>query len=173
MIDYGHFLFAAPPRTGTGWFARAAYLAGFDKEDHTQAHSPFVNGNPSFRVSLVRHPCNYLSSCYASQWGIFKFVSFVHKESFNDFVRRYLLHHSKCIGQLFNQYTADTVMRLEDMPWAFIEFIGSLMPKKPRRDSISKLEKMNVSSELPKWDPGLRRLVIEAEKEICDKYEYY
>ena len=194
MLQYELFDFACPERTGGLWFWKASQLAGlgigftraYELEDAPKIQTRFsrVNKDNKLRVSLVRHPCDWLASFYASfpkrpkkgvcLIGPCPIAGFdVHVEKILD----YLENPRSCIGfsikGMFNAYKADVVVRLEDMPWAYIELLESLGVGEEYRDNVRQLKPQNVSTNLPKWNPELRKRVMKAEKEMCDEYEYF
>ena len=183
-IDYDYFVFACPPRVGTGWFLKAAQLSGFGSAHKDHAHAPFNDGRKAdqFRVTLVRHPCDWLASCYAAirnrdanmdQLGTLATLDVRH--GFEPFIRGYLRGMEGWITKLYNDYTleANSVLRIEDMPWAFVELMEALgVPDVMKRRCIG-LAKQNVSESVPRWDERLRKEVIDAEQEVVESFEYY
>ncbi len=173
MIDYSLFHFSCPPRTGTSWILRAAELVGLKKklwENEFVAHVPFdENGVRLYRVSLVRHPCDYL----ASRWTDASLGGRSSYGSFDSYIRRYLSGRCEAVSHVYARYKADSCMRIEDMPWAFMEFLQSIDVPPSLYRRCEKLGKQNVSGSLPQWDRKLRQRIVEMEKEVCEAYEYY
>lgn len=172
MIDYGSFQFACPSRCATAWFLEACRVVGFGEGTIDQARKLFDDKHTVMRVSTVRHPCSWLASHWAAEFRFLHDTPFAYT-TFDGFVRDYLLRVPGSIGFLFNRYKADSVIRLENLPWAFVELAEMLGVPKSLREKVVGIEKWNVSSDLPTWDPGLRRLVIEAERELCERYDYF
>lgn len=181
MIDYGKFQFACPSRTGTVWFLEAARLAGFGlATTKTQAHTLFPSKREcGFRVTLVRHPCDWLASYFEAirqkmldvdclvSWGQLDHTSF------DGFIRSYLNEMPGAVGRLYAIYKADSYLRIEDMPWAFIELMEMIDVPYERRRRIVSIGKRNASGSLPLWNRRLRELVLEAESKPCCDFDYY
>lgn len=184
MIRYdGCFDFSCPPRTGTAWVLGACQLAGLGPGFRHQAHVPFPvrEHHDTLRVTLVRHPCDWLASCYAvikrgsmdtNHLGAFEGLG---RSCFDDFVRAYCYNMEGGIGKLFHIYIqgADSCLRIEDMPWALLELLESCGVPEDARKRFATLGKQNVSPSLPTWDNKLRKRVLEAEGEIVEHFDYY
>ena len=180
MINYGSFQFACPPRTGTMWFIGAAQLSGFGAAFKPAAHMPFPpERGKVLRVSLVRHPCNWLASCYSAicertlTTNHLSAFTRLDISSFDCFVNQYLENIPGSIGELYNRYMADSCLRIEDMPWAFVELLSSLGVSSEMKELCKHIGKRNTSESLPTWDKRLWRLVMKSESEICEAYDYY
>ncbi len=184
MIDYDFFQFACPPRTGTAWFLKATQLSGLGLGFRQQAHIPFLGKRrpDTFRITLVRHPCDWLASCYSviqrnevDVDQLDNFRKFNHN-SFDDFVLYYLRSNPGAIGRLYSIYTeeADSCIRIEDMPWAFLELMETMEVPESLYSRTKTLTRQNASPvrSLPIWDRMLRRRVAEVEKETIDTYDY-
>jgi hypothetical protein len=126
MVRYELFDFASAPGTGAEWFCRAAQLAGLGVAFTREATKPFAgNGKDRFRVSMVRHPCDWLYEIYTlgvddlHEIGCFGRLN--RGGRFEDFVREYLDRPDLRIGQVHDTFRSDSVLRYEDLPWAFCE----------------------------------------------------
>jgi len=180
MIDYGEFQFACPPRTGSLWFIEACKLTGLGYGTIEEAHELFPSNRNgcSIRVSLVRHPCDWLASCFSTisagngKGYLAQFYA-LDRASFDSFVRSYLLTFPGFIGKLFSMYKSDTCMRLEDMPWAFMEFVETFGVSYNNARLCKNLRKQNVSGSIIKWNKLLREKVMNSESDFCDRYEYF
>ncbi len=181
MIDYGIFNFSAAPGTGVDWFMKATQQAGLGPGFRHRATVPFhaEHDHKLLRVTLVRHPCDWLADCYTQRemfdnhQGLFSrfFINSLGTDNgFDRFVSLALFHIPGAIGELYSEYKADSVMRIEDQPWALIELLNTLGVPKQMRDLVKQVKRDNVTQP---WDKGLRRRVIEAEKELVDAYDYY
>lgn len=178
-INYGKFIFAAAPRTGTTWWLKSAAIAGLGNGSKSHVHQPaFDRHSNTLSVTLVRHPCDWLASYYVAihrgcsgVLAVDKFMPLSDK-SFDCFVEDYLTIMPGYVGRLIDSYRADTVFKIEDMPWAFVEFAESLGVSIEKRKEVASLTKMNASKELPVWDKGLRRAVKQVESDLCERYEY-
>ena len=93
-------------------------------------------------------------------------------DSFDGIVRQYLARCPGWIGRMFDAYGGDVVIRVEDLPWAFVEFLDSVGVEKRARERCLLIGRPNVSSELPKMSPLLRDRIIEAEWPMVEKYDY-
>ncbi len=185
-IDFDCFQFACPPRVGTSWFLKAAQLSGFGSAHKDHAHAPFHDGRRAdqFRVTLVRHPCDWLASCYvairdrdADVFQLGTLATLDVEQGFDFFVREYLYNKimEGWITKLYNDYTleANSILRIEDMPWAFVELMEALeVPDIMKRRCIG-LAKQNVSKSVPQWNEKLRAEVMDAEREVVESFEYY
>jgi len=178
-IDFGLFLFASPPRTATTWIKHAADRAGL--KGGGRVHDPH-DGDPSrIRLSTVRHPVDWLRSYYQSIWPgqiQIDLVDDLRKtctgaESFDDFVRKYL---ARCwtVGGMFGRYGADVVVRVEDLPWAFVNFLEPLTSRTRLLEQVLLVPSANMTraEKQVAWNPSLRDRVIEKELDMIERYEY-
>ncbi len=181
MIDFGDFRFSAPPRTGTTWFLSAAQEAGFGEHQKTKVHEPFPpQAGKSIRVTLVREPCAWLQSYYTSIWPGKIGVEFVDlfsefgkmDQRFTAFCRDYLQFAPGSVGKMFKYYNADVCLKIEDMPWAFIQFLETLGISKKRRESFISMGPRNPSRDIVRWSPSLKQKARSAEKWMIDYYDY-
>jgi hypothetical protein len=182
MIDYGDFQFASAPATGEKWFLQAARTVGLKEVPKEYACIPFSKKRTGanlnkLRVSMVRHPCAWLMSCYdglkadeisSNRVGV---VSEFNRQSFETFVQDFLLCDPGVIERLFDEYQSDTVMRLEDQPWAIVEFLMSLKIERHVAWKVSQCPK--PKPKYYKWSHQLFRLVVNAEKVLCERFNYY
>ena len=182
MINYGQFQFASPPRMGCTWFMHAAGMASFtpDAVGKTTAHTPGDIGVNGMCVVMARNPYTWLSSYYHAMEGGAINVSVVDipfariaKEatSFGAFVAKYLDTIPGAIGKMHDAYKANTVIRLEDLPWAATEFFQIVKPH-ANYEAILKAPPINVNSTVCPKVPMLRKAVMQAEKDYCERYEY-
>ncbi len=176
------FHFAACPRTGSTWFIKAAAIAGLGEAFKAKLHDPFparAQRLASLRVSLVRHPCDWLASYWASihpgRVGVREVDALpVAMASFDSFIKAYLRSMPGQVGRIFASYNADTYLRLEDMPWAAVELFETIGVQRGQTALVEKLDPQNVTRQelRPHWDAKLRRRVLEAEQEMCERYDY-
>ena len=96
-IDYTLFTFSCVPYSGEDWFTEAAQCAGLGYKSLHQAHPPFQarKTQDEIRVSLVRHPCDWLEQVYvAHQHGSLNGYAgrfgLLRTESFPLFIYHYL-----------------------------------------------------------------------------------
>jgi len=185
MINYdGKFEFASAPKTGVSWFLRAAQLAVLGPGFYQHATVPFPDGKSDLlRVSLVRHPVEWLIAAYNCEPrcnGIGPFLrrdGAYGQEVFEEYLRRYLRERPGSVGEMMLRYKADSYMRTEDMPDAFVELARSVgMPKELLsnrlfrvRPTVSQRHSMLVEA----MDRNVRRRIIEAESEFCIRFDYF
>lgn len=188
------FEFAAPPRTGIHWFVRACQEANL--EMFPDSHSVSASYLPwegqakkdTIRLSLVRHPCDWLRSVFdtfqAVRQGVLQENAGLYglrcygfdglsEDNFDEFVVQYLERRSGGIGRIFDSYQADTRMRLEDMPWAFIELLESLGVEKKSLDRVYNLPPQARAPSRSEWQPDLKQQVLKSEAEFCQNLDYY
>ena len=60
-----------------------------------------------------------------------------------------------------------------DLPWAFVEFLGSLGIPRELRERCLRLGRPNASKKQPAWNPSLRDAVFEAEHAMTDRFGYF
>ena len=180
MIDYGIFLYAAPPRTGSVWFTQAMKQLGFEGRMVGSRHEPFGDVDQTKPlVTMVRHPARWLASYFSGVKGeltglplVDRFSSICVDVSFMKFANRYIEQMPGAVGQLFSSYQASIVQRLEDQPWALSQL---LMQLDVPRNKCKQIEHLPVS--MPSsgifYSTDLRRRVLQAESELADRYDYY
>ena len=180
MINYGNFCFASAPRTGTTWFLKACQLAGLKRGFKAHAHTHFREDHYTYlKVSLVRHPYRWLTSYYKAIFpgviGIYEVDQLrlgVTKLGFERFALDYLEKRPGQIGRIFHSYQADSYLRIEDTPWNAIELFTSAGISKNLSNACRDLAPQNLSKEhTPKY-PHLYTLIMEAEKDLVERYEY-
>lgn len=187
-VDFELFEFASPPRTGVSWMLEACKLAGLGVRKKEEAITPWSSSNDraggKFRISVVRHPCDWLVSVYSSfvdkeylhSKGVhvlwMMFAGF-RKGHFDEFVQDYLRQCPGGISRYFNRYQCDSRLKIEDLPWALIEMLESFDVPKSLRSRVIVLEKKNQSRRKSIWTPHLRSQVMDAEREFCEELDYY
>jgi len=177
MIDYGKYSFAAPPCTGEDWFITASQLAGYGPGFRHHAHEPWVGSNrEQLRVSIIRRPVEFLRTVYSRlknaklSNGIVFFAS-LEDSSFEEFASDYIEKMPGKITELYNMYESDVILRVEDTPWAFIEFAMSIDTDPA---FVSTLRRLPVNREckpaIPDW---IARGIKETESHVYDAYDYW
>lgn len=180
MIDYGSFLFAAPPLSGAAWFVRACEFAEVrrrnprGRDPASEVWGPFADAQGRLKVSVVRNPCDWLADLWVDQEPEGEFTSDVLNDTFTGFVHRYLRRIPGAVGRTFLGYRADTYLRIEDCPLAMVML---LLTVAPGSDYRSPFFNERVGSLGPGWpslslDVDLRREVIEAERTMVDEFDY-
>ena len=188
-IDYKHFRFATAPRTGTTWFIQACEAAGLGKGYKAHVHALFTDEEKgAFKVSLVRHPYDWLTSYFKAilpgSTGVpevdkLRFIrsdvpmSTMIDSDFENFVNQYLRECPGQVGRMFDSYGADSYLRLEDMPYAASELFASFDVPPHLRNKCRYIDPQNKSKQYITKDLELYSRVMEAEREMVDKYEYY
>lgn len=184
MIDYGPFRFASPPRTATTWFERACYLAGFERgvNQHSHVHEP-PEDDEKLSVTIVRHPYDWLESYYHELSGGFcgvaevdLLVPLVRKSvRFEQFVQSYAKHRAGFLFDLVGTYRPSSIIRVEDLPWAAVEFFDAFDVTAEQFQEIVILAPRNSRLKQYNGNGGdtWRKLACEAEPEYCDAFEYH
>lgn len=179
-VSFGLFDFASPPRTASRWIQHAACLAGLTQHG-SGVHFPHADvAANTIRVTCVRKPCSWMASYHASIFPGVIGVDCVdafrtpsdHDDSFDMFVRHYLRCLPGGVGRMFQQYHADICLRVEDLPWAFIDLLKSLGVPKMLRERCFFSGPINISKEQPLWSPSLRARVLDMESVFLDQMEY-
>lgn len=186
MIDYGAFQFAAPPGVGSRWVAKAAQATGLGWHNPRQAYMPFGprTNDKQFRVSLARHPCDWLWNCYTllarpdtpkeflGKLTTLPCATAIEQGYFEGFVRCYLHSTPGCLSELHLRYEADSVCRYEDMPWALVELLTSLGVSRGMTSNCAKMRPHRVSHVFF-LEPSMRVAVMAAEREMVERYDYW
>ena len=178
MIQLDHFAFATPPRTGSTWFIQACSEMGLSGATKTNLHIPFPAAWKGFSVSLIRNPADWLVSYFDSLRGgrigvpaVDLFADYYSPNNLEQSVNNYLKSCLGMIGKMFDSYQADTVMKLEDFPWAPIEFFQSLGCK--RCLDLKTHPPQNGRKQKTQLSLNLRKKILEHESEWCGQNEYY
>lgn len=186
MIDYGIFHFAAPPRMGSAWIQQAAAFMGLpakllpdSKFSVYVPHSPDRPPGPGpLRLSLVRSPDTWLAAYfvlpYARPVGVPEVDWFagLPRDSFEAFVWGFLDAPPGRVGAMLSAYHADSVLRAEDLPGAFVEAMEAL-GREDARECVNLRPTFRPAADLPEYPPGLRRRVLDAESEMCERFHYW
>jgi len=186
MIDYGPFLFAAPPRTGSTWFLKACYEVGLGEGFKSDVHTLFPPDARKLKVSLVRHPFNWLISYFAAIQGghtgidcVDRLASLDFSGTFVDFIRSYLEKTPGALTNIARTYNADSYLRTEDLPWPFMELVeaAGISEQKARRAVALGRQNPNKKSAAIRlavtYPIHLYRDVMNAEKELTMWFEYH
>lgn len=170
MIDYGTWGICCPPRMGGGWMARAACLGGFTAAPGGDITASPPAGYTGFVVTLVRHPATWLPSFHAAR--SMPRPAWCQHEDLIAFVEDCCRLLPGKIWETHVGYKAATVIRMEDLPWAGVEFFSSLGVGRAGLDQIRNLRPTNPGP--PAYLPSpLRAKVIAAEPEYCEAYQYW
>lgn len=178
MIDYGDFQFAGPPGTGSLWFSQV--MRPYRTVQYISSGGVYVpfEGYPknTLRVSLVRHPCDWLSVWFDRLRDGYELPPIL--KSFFDnfdqtdltwFIKSYLDLKPGAISKLFLSYDSDSYLRTEDLPWAVFEFME--MVAIPNTEPLPATTVLQLASVLK--DSVLYHEVIQADKEMVDAFDYF
>lgn len=154
-------------------------VGGLGERSRGGVHIPHVTSPHQIRVTHVRHPCDWLRSYYTTVAGTYLDVPCVdvfrnlNYDSFHKFVKSYLRLMPGAIGAMFDNYHADTFIRLEDEPIGLVSLLKSTGCKFNRAKVLSLTTPANKSAEkLPVWTDNLYRSVLEAEKTFVEAFDY-
>ena len=182
MIDCQHFQFASPPRTGTSWFVQCVAACGWQHSSRMNVHQPptEIDAN-AYRVTIVRHPVHWLDSYYHSLQGglvgvpdVDEFALLVRgTRDFDEFVMKVVDEKPGAVGAMFDSYKASTVMRLEDQPWAVLEFFDLFSATRDGKQRVRELGVQNNRKHINVISPKTWDAIMESESEYAEKYEYY
>jgi len=177
MIDYGKFQFACAPRVGVSWFVKACQLAGLGPA-FVRTHRPTPH-NGKHRVSLVRHPVGWLESIYAARrvgWGSDFLGKLSHLDTLQQplegFIWQYLEMPGE-VGKLMLAYEADVILRIEDVPEAFLSLLSPMGIGEEFFRGIRNLGRTHVNPLHPQVGMAQRKRIMESEKELCDGFNYF
>ncbi len=175
MIDYKLFSFSCPPGVGGEWFVEAAELCGLGKVEIKQAYDPFNGNQPNqLKVSLIRNPCTWILDCYdrlrCDDGDVKLLMGLDANQPIDFFIDEYIRKTPGALGRIANRYEADTVLRIEDMPWAFVELIDLLDVPKIMRDRVIGLGK---PKNLYSFRSQHAKMVANMERELMERYEYF
>lgn len=176
MLNFGKFSLAAPPYVGADFFADVIQSVGIVCQNGFLHNVPPMDCDV-FVISIVRHPVSWLFSYFEDNLkshGIMAVNAFreCYRGSslrFDYFVQSYLSKNAGGVGRMFDSYKPSSVMRFEDMPYAGYEFLDSFGVS-----GVPAVEDSRFILSCP-WmqDKELRRDVVRAEREFCDRLEYF
>lgn len=180
MIFYPRFRFATPPRTGSVWFVEAAAAIGIGGPAHHTAvvHVPFPPLPPDPirlpRVSLVRHPCDWLGSLFGSIYpqrvcepmNELCDLSIGIGDSFNDFIRA-VLTRPGIVGEIFSHFQAEYTLRTDRIQEDVAKLCQHLeIPINPGRFPPP----VNQRSVDHPWNRDLWECVVRSEREFIERH---
>lgn len=153
-------------------------MAGLGERSHGSVHQPHHSQGQTYRVTMIRHPCEWLRAYYTTIHRCYLDVPCVdvfHKlpaTSFDQFVRGYLRNLPGAIGVMFDSYHADTFLRLEDQPTGTLELL-EMCGHKFKHNVLKFHTAANVARKLkPLWTPSLYEAVWQAEKYYAERFDY-
>ena len=182
MVEFPNFIFSCPPCCGADWFLQVARSVGLDSWHIGSIHTP-CSQPTKYYTSIVRHPYSWLKDFYFSSKNSMigaildqNISEIVHYEKeFPSFLRR-VSKTEDVVWNIFARHSATTVMRFEDMPYALIEFLDSIIEFEEKENSemsIPNPPNVGFSGILIDADEKeLQSLVLKSEKRFCDSYNY-
>jgi len=154
-----------PPASGVGRIKKAFKSAGVSLSDPAD-----------FRILCVKHPFDWLASFFDcvlfdlveedSRWSRLLLHANT-STSFSEFVEKYLKDDCTCVAKVFDSYTSDSVMRIEDFPWNVDEFLHGI----GHPHSVLNFPGLATYSRCT-YDE-LKRDVVRKECELCERFDYY
>lgn len=159
----------------------AAEACGMRKIEGVLPHHPPPPQQTGFVVSIVRHPYEWLMSYYRSLGGSETGITEVDvlaecaraARSTTEFIQMYLTIHRGCVGRLFDAYAAASVYRVEDFPWCALELFHACGANMNELSKASKIGIQNHHEYIPEViDPKLRAMVMRAERDFSQRYNY-
>ena len=171
-IDYGPFLFAAPLCCGAEWLDHAMWLAGANgPRVRGNSYDLFPDGTPKLKISTVCHPCLWMELSHLTCALEEKMPDPIKEAQLGleTFMAKYFRGHRGGVSRMFACYGADVVSRLEDQPAALVELLKSLGIK---GDGLRQLCGPVLPPRL-EWKPEVRAAFLAAEKEMCERYDYF
>lgn len=180
MIHFESFGFAAPPCVAARWFVQCCEMCGILAVDKYDIVYPPDRSFLGFRLSIVRHPLSWLRAywhhselhperVHVPEVDIFYDLRDKAGGRFLRFVDLYLQENSGGVGRMFDAYRSDSIIRCEDFPWCVIEFLQSLGVRDTR--FVERMKPVDCCDMLR--DRDLVRAVREAERDFCDRAEYF
>jgi hypothetical protein len=155
-------------------------MIGLPQPGKAHVHIPHNSKKQDkLRRVCIRHPCDWLASYWAAihpgQIQVIPVDEFarIKTDHFDHFVRMYLSRMPGAIGRMFESYNGDSYIRIEDLPWNWTELLSALEVPEKLRDRCITLGPQNRNGRvLPRWSPSLYRRVLDAEKEMIERYEF-
>lgn len=186
MIDYQAFRFASPPRTATTWFRKVAADSGLEAtaRGSVGVHIPCPpqKVKDTLNVTIVRNPVDWLVSYYLKLegghigvWDVDRFVPLARASSnLEAFLLAYLSEAPGSVGSMFGVYNADTVLRVEDLPWAAQSLLEAAGGRRSRVRQALQMPPQNIyGGVVPIVDRKVRVAIMKAEKKFCEAYDYW
>jgi len=172
MIDYGLFSFATPPLTGEGWWIKAAQIVGLGTALPDRVHNSWPpNYKDNLRVTQVCHPVSWLRAFFDQPWNGCSPLVGIKADSFESFVRQYLIDCPGVVSRLFGLYRADVVQRAEDQPHAFWQFAETMGVSEVMYGNLLNLNPpYMLAFGTPRW---IYNEVRQAEPDLFDAYDYW
>ena len=177
-VNYGLFQFASPPRTATRWISEAAHMAGLRQIGSGDVHVPHSPDPSIVKLTCIRDPIRWVESfydeIYPGKIGV-ESVDSLHPEkyaySLDDFIGS-LIDRPRSVTRMFETYNADVAIKVEELPWSFIEFLESVGVNRNKAEMCVGLRAMNFRRHRLVWQPLLKTKLILLEDEFVERYDY-
>lgn len=174
---------AAPCCVGGGWLLSFLHQTLGDYQD-LDVHLDFDSkiDIDTISVSIVRHPVAWLQSFfhrpiyYRQNEKLCELSRSIRIcSSFSDALH-WVSTQNGIIGRGFDTYSADCVLRYEDLPWAAVEFVDMVGGDVEQAKQIAK-----AFDAKPPWDVApfntssdvLFQKVMKSEGAFCERYQYW
>lgn len=175
------FEFSAPPRTATTWVQNACTACYLPSGGKASIHIPPNGKHNKLWVTTVRHPADWLLSYWVNIFpgkvSVIEVDAFADLPgtSFDEFILAYLEQMPGGVGKMYEAYRADSYLKIEDLPFCWMEFMVTLRVPEVYRDRCLQIPIMNESDRKkgkPKWNPSLWKAVLNAEEPIMEHFNY-
>ncbi len=165
------FHFAALPFTAVDWFLKAVQALNFivDIEQAVDfASTGFTEScKEAIKISLVRHPCSYIVDYYNAN-------SLRNRMTLETYVRNCAYLFPGGIGKKFDSLDADVCLRVEDLPWAFLELVESLSIERNKVEMFKNFPmQVNIPKHREALSADLRKQLCESEHDFMERYNYW
>lgn len=180
MLEFKTFAFSAPFCCFGGSFLRLVSAAGVPAPTGKWFFIPGVSVLP--KVSLVRHPAQYLAHLFSSVKNglvvgydrdscVKSLVERAEKcQNLDQFIAE-VTTQKDTVLQVFLEHSADFVVRCEDLPLAVVDLLHSLGHTQVKEDCVRSLPVPTpVHHEISKVSA---RLVAAAERNAFEQYDYF
>ena len=92
--------------------------------------------------------------------------------SFDDFVRTYLVEMPGQVTRIMLYYHSDSYIRTNDLSWAAYDLFETLGAPTRLALVAAGAPPINRGTDIPAWSPTLRARVMEAESELVEQFEF-
>ena len=180
MVDLGSFQFGATLCVCGHPFVFACQASGLRIASGSRIlDPPDMRGADGYRVTIVRHPFLWLRSCYENVRGSHTKVPGIDlfsdlywkSKTFEEFVNAYLAESPGAVGRMFDAYDAHSMLKYEDMPRAGVQFLESI-GEKHTKEAARFLDARGGNWAFDS-NRELRAAVVRAERDFCDRAEYF
>jgi hypothetical protein len=150
------------------------FTAGYSFAPVENLESFFVGDHNKLRVTLVRNPLKWMEHCFdycqAVSQDEFEPFSLLPLHSFDAFIRAAVNNFPGSVTRLFDRYQADSVLRVEDLPWALEALLISCGADNSEQvREVAPLIHTGTSNQI---DEKLRNRFMESEWDTYERYDY-